>query len=76
MLKPVMTTSIYDHHQKKIDMPRIPPAILPKPPPVVSVAPTMTLNNKVRYFLTFLHINRSRKIKGGRVGSRVGSGVT
>merc|ERR1719447_460397 len=46
MLKPVMTTSIYDHHQKKIDMPRIPPAILPKPPPVVSVAPTMTLNNK------------------------------
>ena len=44
LLKPVMSTSIYDHHHKKIDMPRIPPAILPKPPPVVSVAPTMTLN--------------------------------
>ena len=54
LLKPVMTTSIYDHHQqKKIDMPRIPPAILPKPPPVVSVAPTMTLNNKVKTNFVF-----------------------
>ena len=43
VLKPVMTTGIYENQiQKKVDIPRIPPIILPKPP-VVSVAPTMTL---------------------------------
>ena len=43
VLKPVMTTGIYDHQpSKKVEIPRMhPPAILPKPP-VVSVAPTMT----------------------------------
>ena len=41
VLKPVMTTGIYDHQPKKVEMPRQVPVILPKPP-VVSVAPTRT----------------------------------
>ena len=39
VLKPVMTPGIYDH-TKREDIARVTPFILPKPAPIVSVAPT------------------------------------
>ena len=50
VLKPVMTTGIYDHG-KRTELARIPPIILPKPP-VVSVAPVVSKTSSPSFIVT------------------------